>query len=196
MKTKHLSALLVTLLLSGCDQKTAVIRTELRLIEKTAKDTTQREAVRKSAEIFADILSEKQEMPRTDWSFAHMGMMGSRNPTTITTYVAFLKALEKKLPDQLPSADTYQAMEDKAGRAKFIEYNVAKTVLMMSNSIRNITLYNDPSADAEVEGVLKRMTEKYGTLGAGQKILDLLNTVHDHGLNERSRGIKPWESPK
>lgn len=113
MKTKLLFALLVTLLLSGCDQKTAAIRTELRLIEKTAKDANQLDFVREGAGVFANILSEKQGILRRELFRADWQMASSRNATTITTYVAFLKALEKKIPEKLPSVETYLAMKKK-----------------------------------------------------------------------------------
>lgn len=188
--------MLVVFLLSACEKKNAAIQTELRLLEKTVKDTTQPESIRKGAEIFANILSEKQEIAGAELTGAHWNMMEYRNTTTIATYVAFLKALEKRLPDSLPSLEAYQAMKSKVGSAWIIEYNVAQTAMIMSNTIQNITLYNDPTADLEVEGFLKRLNKKHGASETGKELLKLLNVVHNHGLIERSEGIKPWESPK
>ena len=195
MKSK-LFILLVALGLSACEQKNAAIQDELRLIEKTSKDTSQTKYIRESAGTFADILSAKQEIPDAKWSRAHWAMSCDRNPTVIATYVAFLKALEKQLPNELPEVETYEAMKDKAGSAKFIEYNVGQTAIMMSNSIQDITLFGDPTADAEVEGILRRLREKHGASETGKKILDFLNMIHGQGLTARSWGIKPWESPR
>jgi len=196
MKTKLLLAMLVTFLLSGCNPKTAAIKNELRLIEKTAKDTKQVDFIRESAEVFANVLSEEQGILRRKLFTAHWDMVCSRNATTIATYVAFLKAIEKKLPDQLPPVEVYEAMKNKAGSSEVVLYNLGQTVIMMSNSIQSITLYNDPAAAAEVEGVLKRLKQKYGTSETSEKIMELLNTVHGHGLQSRARGNKPWESPR
>jgi len=193
-KTKLLFALLVTLLLNGCERKTAVIRTELRLIEKTANDANQLDFVREGARVFSDILSEKPDIQHRQLGRAHWQMMSARNAPTIATYVAFLQALEKKVPDKLPPVETYQAMKNKAGASEIIEYTLGQTVIMMSNTIQNITMYNDPGADAVVEGVLRRLSEKLGASETGKKILKFLNTVHGHALADRSRGIKPWET--
>jgi len=95
MKTKLLFALLVTLLLSSCDRKTAAIRTELRLIEKTANDSNQLDFVHESAGVFSNILSEKPGIRRREMFRAHWQMTSCRNATTIGTYLAFLQALEK-----------------------------------------------------------------------------------------------------
>lgn len=77
-----------------------------------------------------------------------------------------------------------------------MEYNVGQTVIMMSNSIQNITLYNDPAGDAVVEGVLKRLKEKYAPSETLEKIMGFLNRVHGYGLKEREMDIKPWESSR
>jgi hypothetical protein len=196
MKTKLLFTLPVTLFLYGCDQKTSAIRPELRLIDQTVKDTSQKEFVRESAEVFAKILSEKQGATRHELMKAHWDMVLSRNETTIATYVAFLKAIEKKLPDHLPPVETYEAMKNKAGSSKILEYNLGQNVIMMSNSIQNITLYNDPQADAEVEGVLKRLKEKYISSETLEKILGFLNMVHGQALESRAGKSKPWESSR
>lgn len=87
-------------------------------------------------------------------------------------------------------------MKAKAGKAKVVEYNIGQIVIVMSNSIRNITLYNDPSADAEVQGVLKRLQEKHGTSETGKEILAFLKIVHEQGLGDRANGIKPWALPR
>lgn len=196
MKSKLSIAVIAALVFTACDQKNAAIRDELRLIEKTSKDASQTKYIKESAGIFADILFGNQETRRAKLSRAHWAMSCDRNPTVIATYVAFLKALEKQLPNELPSVETYEAMKDKAGSAKLISYNVGQTAIMMSNSIRNITLFDDPTADTEVEGVLRRLREKHGASETGKKILDFLNIVHQQGLTARSSGTKPWESPR
>jgi len=196
MKTKLLFALLVTLVLSGCDRKTAAIRTELRLIEKTAKDASQFDFVREGAGYFSDILSEKPGILQDQVFRVHWQMISCRNATTINTYVAFLKALEKKIPDQLPSVEVYQTLEDKAGASTIIEYTLGQTAIMMSNSIQNITLYNDPAADAEVEGILRRLKDKHGASETGKKLLEFFNMVHGQSLTSRAGGNKPWESSR
>jgi hypothetical protein len=195
MKSKLFFTLLITLLLSGCDQKNAVIRDELRLIEKTSKDANQFDFVRESAGRFADILSEKPGIRQRQVFRAHWQMNSCRNEATIAAYVAFLKALEKKVPEILPSVEVYESMNNKAGASDIIEYTLGQTAIMMSNSIRNITLYNDPAADAEVEGVLRSLREKHGTTETGKKILEFLNMVHGQALTDRSGSSKPWESP-
>jgi len=134
MKTKLIFAMLVTLLPSACNPKTAAIKNELRLIEKTAKDTNQTEFVRESAGVFANILSEEQGMLRRGLFTAHWDMVSSRNATAIATQVAFLKAIEKKLPDQFPPVETYQAMKNKAGSAEIIEYHLGQTVIPLSQT--------------------------------------------------------------
>jgi hypothetical protein len=196
MRSKLLFGLLVALILSSCNPKSAVIQDELRLIEKTAKDTSQTKYIRDSAAIFSEILTEKQEISRTKLSRAHWAMVCDPNPAVITTYVAFLKALEKQIPDKLPSVEIYEAMHDKVGRSEIVEYNVGQTAIMMSNSIQNISLYGNALADVEVEGVLKRLTEKLGTSETGKKILEFLNMVHGQGLEERKSEHKPWKSPR
>lgn len=197
MKSELLQVLLVTLLLNCCDREAAVVPEELRVIEKTSKDTNQKEFVRESAAVFAKIISEKQGNTSQDDMFrAHWNMVLSRNETTIATCIVFLKAIEKKLPDQLPSAEVYQAMEDKAGSSKIVEYNLGQTVIMMSISIKNLTLYNDPLADAEVEGVLKRLKEKYAPSETLEIILKFLTMVHGQALESRAGGNKPWESSR
>lgn len=196
MKPKLIFGMFVALVLSACERKTAAIQTELTLIEKTAQDTSQTEYVRESSKTFTDILLEKQEFPDTKLRRAQWEMSRSRNATTISTYVAFLKAVEKQLPNKLPSVATYEAMKAKIGKAKIVEYNVAQTVFMLSNSIRNISLYGDPVADAEVEGVLQRLKEKHGTSETGKKILERLNIEREQGLGDRARGTKPWDSPR
>ncbi len=196
MKSKLLIGLLVTLSMSACNPRKAVIRDELRVIEKTSKDTTQTKFVQESAGIFARILFEKQGIQRTKLSRSHWAMACDRNATVIATYVAFLKALEKQLPDELPAVVTYESMISKAGKAKIVEYNVAQTEIMMGNSIKNISLFGDPSADAEVEGVLRRLREKHGASATGKKILDSLDMEHQQGLQDQAKGIKPWESPR
>lgn len=194
MKPKLLFILLITFFLSGCDRENAVVPPELQIIQETSRDTNLFDFVRESAGRFSDLLFEKPGISRRQMFRAHWQMNSERNEATITTYVAFLKALEKKVPDNLPSVEIYVAMENKAGASEIIEYTLGQTVIMMSNSIQNITLYNDPSADAEVEGVLRRFSEKHGASDTGKKILELLNTVHGYGIKEREMGIKPWES--
>lgn len=118
MKTKLLFTLLITLFLSACNPKTAAIRNELRLIQKTAKDNSQPEFVRESAGVFANILSEKQGTPRSELMRSHWHMVAARNTTTIATYVAFLQAIEKKLPDKLPPVEIYESMKKKRDRRR------------------------------------------------------------------------------
>lgn len=196
MKSNAIIVILTALAFSACEQKNLAIQNELSVIEKTAKDATQTNYIRESARTFADILSEKQGITDSKLGRAHYEMARSRNETTIATYVAFLKALEKKIPDILPEVDAYEGMKDKAGKATIIEYNVAKTIIIMSNSIGNISLYSDPTADAELEEVLKRLNEKHGNSETGKKILKLFNMEHENGLQDREKGIKPWESPR
>ena len=196
MELKLSIVMFVSLGLSACNPKTAAIQDELKIIEKTAKDTTQPQVVRESAEILRTVLSEKQGLEKLKMRMAQWELLYSRSETTIATYVAFLKALEKKLPDELPSVEIYEAMDAKAGKAKIVEYNVGQTVIMMSNSLQNITLYNDPTADKEVDKILKRLTEKYAASETGKKILELLSMVHSHGLEERKSEHKPWKSPR
>lgn len=178
------------------EEKHQAIRNELLLIQRTANDKTQPDYIRESAVTFGRILREESDISKRDWSTAHNDMMEQKNEPTISTYVSFLKALEKKLPDKLPPVETYQAMEDKAGKADIIEHNVAQTVMMMSNSLQDITRYDDLTADKEVEGVLKRLSEKYGISETGTKILEILNMVHGHGLDERKSEHKPWHTPR
>ncbi len=195
MKSKLLFGVLVAFVVNACEKKISAVQTETTLFEKTSKDTTQTEYVRKGASVFMGIISKKPGISREELRVSHVAMVCSRNPITITTYVAFLKKLEEQLPDELPAAEIYASMKSRAGTATMIEYNVAQTVIMMSNSIENISLYGDPTADREVEGVLKRLKEKHGTSETGTKILEFLNIVHTQGLEARGRGIKPWESP-
>ncbi len=196
MKSHLLSILLVALGLSACERKTAAIQNELRVIEKTAKDTTQTHYIRESAETFTDILTRKQRIPDSKRSRAHWAMACDRNATVIATYMAFLKALEKQIPDELPAVETYEAMSKRLGKATIIEYNVAQTVFMMSSSIKNISLYGDPSADLEVKEILKRLQDKHSTSETGKIILERFNIERQQGLTARSWGIKPWESPR
>jgi hypothetical protein len=67
---------------------------------------------------------------------------------------------------------------------------------MLGESIKEISLYDDPTAEVEIEGVLKRFRQQHGTSETGRKILEFLNMVREQGLQARSRGIKPWESPE
>lgn len=196
MKSKALITMFATLFFSACEKKNTVIKNELQITEKTAKDTTQTKYIRESAQTFTDILSEKPQLADTKSSRAHWAMVCDRNPTVIATYVFFLKALEKKLPDKLPSVEAYEAMAAKLGNAKIIEYNVAQTVSTMSSSIKNISLYGDPSADVEVEGVLRRLKEKHSASETGRMILERLSIEREQGITARSWGIKPWESPR
>jgi hypothetical protein len=196
MKSKLLCAMLAALFLTTCEQKNAAIRDELRVIEKTSKDTTQTKCIQESAGTFADILSGKQGISDDKRSRAHWAMACDRNPTVISTYVAFLKALEKQIPDKLPSVETYEAMEVKLGKERIIEYNVARTVSMMSSSIKNISLYGNAAADAEIDEILRQLNAKHGASETGKKILEFLNIVHEQGIGNRAKGIKPWESPR
>ncbi len=165
--------ILTALVLNACDSKTASIQSELKTIEKTAQDPTQTQYVRESASIFSDILSEKKGVLNSKLGRAHWSMVCDRSATAIATYLAFLKALEKQLPDELPSVETYLDMRSKAGNSKIIEKNVGQTQIMMSNSIKNISLYGDSTADAEVEGVLKRLKEGAAPLRPGKKSWNL-----------------------
>jgi hypothetical protein len=222
MKSKPLIFILAALALSGCgkkhtenrirpideknketrnelrpiEEKHKAIRNELLLIQRTTNDTTQQDYIRESAVVFEKILREENNISKSDWTTAHNDMKEQRNETTISTYVSFLKALEKKLPDKLPQVEIYEALDAKAGKAKIIDYNVAQTVIMMSNSIQDITLYNDPTADKEVEKILNQLKEKYGISETGNKILEFLNMVHGQCLEDRAEGIKPWETPR
>ncbi len=196
MYTRPLATVLVALTLSACEQKAAPNIVKFPKIEATAKDVSQSENIRESAGVFLKILSGQQGITSKNLTIAHQRMVRSRNTTTILTYVEFLKELEKKLPSTLPPAETYLSFKDEAGQATIVEYNVAQTVIMMSNCIENISLYGDPSADSEIEGVLKRLKEKHGTSETGKRILEFLNMVRGQGLEDRARGIKPWESPE
>lgn len=178
------------------EEKHKAIRTELLLIQRTTNDKTQPDYIRESAVTFERILREESDISWDDWSTAHNDMMEQKNETTISTYVSFLKALEKKLPDKLPPIETYEAMKSETGKADIIEFNVARTILMIGSSIKDISLYGDPAADAEIEGILQRSKEKYGSTETGEKILEYLNMVHGQGLQARAEGIKPWETPR
>lgn len=178
------------------EEKHKAIRNELLLIQRTTNDTTQPDYIRESAVVFEKILREENDISKRDWITAIVDMKEQNNETTISTYVSFLKALEKKLPDKLPPVEAYQAMKDKAVKADIIEFNVARTVYLIGASMKDISLYGDPAADAEIEEILQRFKEKYGSSESGTKILEYLNMEHKQGLNERSRGIKPWESPR
>ncbi len=114
MKTKLLFTLLITLSLGGCDRQNAVVPPELQLIQKTSKDANQFDFVRESAGRFSDLLSEKPGISRRQMFRAHWQMNSEPNEATITTYVAFLKALEKKVPDNLPPLEAYLEMKKKA----------------------------------------------------------------------------------
>jgi hypothetical protein len=224
MKSNFMLGVFVLCILSGCEEKQTknrngqlpidekrheirveqrpmeerhkAIRNELLFIQRTTNDTTQPDYIRESAVTFEKILGEENDISWDDWSTAHNDMMEQKNETTISTYVSFLKALEKKLPDKLPPIETYQAMKSKTGKADIVEHNVAQAVMMMSNSLQDITRYDDPTADKEVEGVLKRLSEKYGISETGNKILELLNMVHGHGIDERKSEHKPWHTPR
>jgi hypothetical protein len=196
MKLKPLILMLVALGLSACNKKNTAIQNELKILEKTAKDTSQTKYIRESAGTFAEFLSEKQEISQTKLSRAHWAMACDPDPTVIVTYVAFLKALEKQIPEKLPSVEAHEVMKSKVGRSEIVEYTLAQTVFMMSSSIKNISHYGDPAADAEVDRVLKRIKEKHGTSKTGQIIMERLNMERQQGLNEQKRGIKPWQSPR
>ncbi len=196
MKSKFLTLIFAALFLSDCEKKSTVLPSNFPMIEKTVKDTTLPDYIRGSAATFDEVLSEKQGVTRSRLSDAHWEMVQFRDTKTIASYVEFLKSLEKKLPERLPEVEIYEAMSSKAGKAKFIEYNVAQIVLMMSNSIQNITLYDDRNCDLEIKGILNRLNEKYKSSEAGKIVLELLNTVHSHGLEQRMRGTKPWELPR
>ena len=196
MKSKPLIVILVALALSGCEEKHKAIRNELLLIQRTTNDTTQPDYIRESAVTFEKILGEENDISWDDWSIAHNDMMEQKNETTISTYVSFLKALEKKLPDKLPPIETYQAMKSKTGKADIIEFNVARTTLMIGGSIKDISLYGDPAADAEIEGILQRFKDRYGSFETGAKIFEYLNMVHGQGLEDRKSEHKPWHTPR
>ncbi len=195
MKTKVQIVILTALVLNACDSKIASIQSELKTIEMTAKDTTQTRYVRESAHTFSEILSEKKGVSDSKLRSAHWSMVFDRGATSIATYVAFLKAIEKQLPDQLPTAEQYQIMDAKIGKSEVIEYDVAGFVFMLASSIKNISHYGDAAADQEVEGVLKRLAEKYGASETGKIILKRLRIEREQGLEGRADGIKPWESP-
>lgn len=178
------------------EEKHKAIRNELILIQRTTNDKTQPDYIRESAVTFERILREESDISKRDWSTAHNDMKEQKNETTISTYVSFLKALEKKLPDKLPPVETYQAMENKAGKADIIEFNVARTILMIGRSIKDISLYGDPAADTEIDGILQRFKEKYGSSETGEKILEYLSMEHEQGLEERKSEHKPWHTPR
>ncbi len=196
MQSKLIILTVAILAVISCEKKSAVAPSKFEVFAKIAKDDNQPEYIRGSAMTFDEILSEKQGLPSSKLSDAHWEMVQLRNESTIACYLEFLKALEKRIPDTLPAVETYLAMKAKAGNSIIIEYNMAQTVIMMSNSIRNITLYNDSNTDAEVEGVLKRLKEKHGTSETGKEILGFLKIVHEQGLGDRANGIKPWALPR
>ena len=196
MKSKPLIVILVALALSGCEGKHKAIRNELLLIQRTTNDTTQPEYIRESAVTFEKILGEENDISWDDWITAHNDMKEQKNETTISTYVSFLKALEKKLPDKLPPIETYQAMKSKTGKADIIEFNVATTILTIGSSIKDISLYGDPAADAEIEGILQRFKDRHGASATGAKILEYLSMEHGQGLDERKSEHKPWHTPR
>ena len=196
MKSKAIFLISMALVISACEKENAAIKDELQCIEITSKNLNQPEEIRISARTFADILSQKDEIPRSDLSKAHWGFITNPNPTVILTYVSFLQALEKQIPANLPAVEVYQAMKGRAGKAEFVEYTLGQTVVMISKSIQNISLYGDPSADEEIEGVLRRIEEKHGNSETGKKIVEFLKMVRQQGLSGRSMGLKPWESPK
>ena len=196
MKSKPLIVILAALALSDCEEKHKEIRNELRLIERTTKDPTQPDYIRESAVVFEKILRGENDIYIRDWITATVDMKEQKNETTISTYLSFLKALEKKLPDKLPPAKTYQAMEDQAGKVDIIEFNVARTVYLIGASIQDIDLYGDPAADAEIEGILQRFKERHGSTETGAKILEYFNMVHGQGLEDRKSEHKPWHTPR
>ena len=178
------------------EERHQAIRNELLLIQRTTNDTTQPDYIRESAVTFEKILGEENDISWDDWITAHNDMKEQKNETTISTYVSFLRALEKKLPDKLPPVETYQAMEDKAGKADIIEFNVATTILTIGSSIKDISLYGDPAADAEIEGILQRFKDRHGASATGAKILEYLSMEHGQGLDERKSEHKPWHTPR
>lgn len=224
MKSKPLIVIIAALTLSGCEKKHTenrnelspidekhkeirnelrpieekhkAIRNELVLIQRTRNDTTQADYIRESAFVFEKILREENNISTRDWTTATGDMLEQKNETTISTYVSFLKALEKKLPDKLPAVETYQAMKDKAVKAEIVESNVAETISLIGESMKDISLYGDPAADAEIEGILQRFKERYGFSETGAKILEFLNMVHGQGLEDRKSEHKPWQTPR
>jgi len=197
MKSKLLICILVACHFSACEKKNAVIQNELHIIERTVKDSSQPESIQKSAATFEKILKQENDVLKTDWIGAKWQIMEIRNKATISTHVAFLKALEKTFPNKLPLPEQYDSqMEYISSKAQIIELNVAWTVVMMSECIKEIPLYNDPVADEEVSGVLRRLNEKHGASDTGKKVIEFLNMVHEQGFRNRASGIKPWESPK
>jgi hypothetical protein len=224
MKSKPLIVILAALALSGCEKKHTEnrnelspidekhkatrnelrpieekhkpIRNELLLIQRTTNDTTQPDYIRESAVIFEKILRDENDISKNDWILAQVDMLEQNNETTISTYVSFLKALEKKLPNMLPPVETYQAMKDKEVQADTIEFNVARTIYMIGASIKNIDLYGDPAADAEIEGILQRFKDRHGASATGAKILEYLSMEHGQGLEERKSEHKRWHTPR
>ena len=178
------------------EEKHKAIRNELLLIQRTTNDPTQPDYIRESAVIFEKILREEDDISVRNWITATVDMKEQKNETTISTYVSFLKALEKKLPNKLPPVEAFQEMKDKAVKADIIESNVAEIISLIGASIKDISLYGDPSADAEIKEILQRFKERHGSTETGAKILEYLSMEHGQGLQARAEGIKPWETPR
>jgi len=188
--------LLSVLVLTDCDKKGAVVSSKFPIIDRTAKDTTQPDYIRESANIFEGFLSGSQGISNRKLSDAHWEMVQLRNDSTIACYLEFLKALEMKLPPDLPSADNYQTMVEKAGCSRMVEDNIVQAVIAMSISIRNVTLYGDAAADVEVEKVLERVRDKYKHSEVSERIITLLNTSRSEGLGDRASGFRPWAATR
>lgn len=196
MKSKLLIIILSALALSDCEKKNAENPSKFPIIEKTAKDATQPDYIRESANIFEQILKEDKKVLKTDWIQASYDLLKIRNNSTIATYVEFLKSLERKLPDELPTIEKYNLSKELTSKSEFIEFNVARTILLMGESIKDISVYGDLVADNEIETILKRFKKKYGSSETGKKIMAYFIIVHEQGLEERATETKPWETPR
>jgi hypothetical protein len=196
MKIKPIFAFYIAIPLANCGQKKPTIEKKAPIIERTTRDDTKIEHIRRSAETFKKILDGENNVSHNDWIRAHLSMMRVRNEATISTFVEFLKSLEYKIPKDLPQLEEYEAIQERNDKLETIENNLVWTISMMAESIKEISLYDDPAADVEIEGILKRFKEKHGNSETGKKILDFFNIVHEQGLEERSSGTKPWESPE
>ncbi len=188
--------LLTAFALSDCEKKSTEISSKFPIIEKTAKDSTQPDYIRESAKIFEEILKGEKKVSKTEWIQASYDLTKIRNDSTISTYVEFLKSLENKVPQNLPTLKEYEAMKESSDRSEKIDNTISRVITLIGESIKDISLYNDPAADAEIAGILKRLNEKHGDSETGKKIMEFLNLVHGQGMTARSWGIKPWETPR
>ena len=118
-----------------------------------------------------------------------------RSETIARAWIALLHSNEKKIPDELPTAEEMDREKVKSNKSKsrVIHYSTYTRLGLLNSCVSAIAVLDLPESNAELDAFFQRFEKRYGGSSGGQKMFKLYEMERSQAKEKVRLKGAPWQ---